>query len=72
MRLSEAQSRELLRVHGDCITESCDRCGAVLGSIRWTIHFSIAVQAFPLLEPFDEQLNALVVLSIKHRFDGLP
>ena len=37
MRLSEAQSRELLRVRGAYLTEMCDKCGAVLGPIRWTI-----------------------------------
>src|ERR1035437_4906843 len=37
MRLSEAQSYELLRVHGAYVTEACDRCGTVLGPIRWTI-----------------------------------
>jgi hypothetical protein len=37
MRLAEAQSRLLLCAHGAYVTEVCDRCGAVLGSIRWTI-----------------------------------
>ena len=37
MRLTEAQSRELLREHGAYVTEACDRCGAVLGPIQWTI-----------------------------------
>jgi hypothetical protein len=27
----------LLRVHGAYVTEACDRCGAVLRPIRWTI-----------------------------------
>jgi hypothetical protein len=37
MQLSEAQRCEHLRVHGTYVTEACDRCGAVLGPIRWTI-----------------------------------
>jgi hypothetical protein len=37
MRLSEVQSCELFRVHGAYLREACDRCCAVLGSIRWTI-----------------------------------
>jgi hypothetical protein len=37
MQLTEAQSRALLHAHGAYVTEACDRCGAVLGSIRWTI-----------------------------------
>ena len=36
MRLSEARSRELLHMHGAYVTEVCDRCGAVLGPIRFT------------------------------------
>jgi hypothetical protein len=37
MRLTEAQSRDLLRAHGAYITQVCDRRGAVLGHVRWTI-----------------------------------
>lgn len=37
MHLSEGQSRKLMRMRGAYVTEACDRCGAVLGSIRWTI-----------------------------------
>src|SRR5580700_7609976 len=37
MRLSEEQSRRVLRKHGVYFTEVCDRCGTVLGPIRWTI-----------------------------------
>ena len=37
MKLTEAQSRGLLRVYGAYVVEACDRCGAVLGPIRWTI-----------------------------------
>jgi hypothetical protein len=36
MRLTEVQSRETLRVYGANVTEACDRCGAVLGPMRWT------------------------------------
>jgi hypothetical protein len=38
MQLSEAQRCELLRMHGTYLTEVCDKCGALLGPIRWTIH----------------------------------
>jgi hypothetical protein len=37
MRLREAQSRALLRAHGTYVKEVCDKFGAVLGPIRWTI-----------------------------------
>ena len=37
MRLSESQSRELLCKCGAYVTEACDKCGTVLGPIRWTI-----------------------------------
>jgi len=37
MRLSEEQSRHGLRTHGMYFSEVCDRCGTVLGPIRWTI-----------------------------------
>ncbi len=37
MQLTEGQSRKLMRMHRVYVTEACDRCGAVLGSIRWTI-----------------------------------
>jgi hypothetical protein len=30
MRLTEAQSRELLLTHGVYLTEACDRCGALI------------------------------------------
>lgn len=36
MRLSEAQSRELLQKHGVYVTEVCDKCGKILGHIRFT------------------------------------
>ena len=36
MRLSEAQSRELLQTHGVYVTEACDRCGQILGHVRYT------------------------------------
>jgi hypothetical protein len=37
MQLTETQSRDMLRVHGACVTEACDRCGRILGHVRWTI-----------------------------------
>jgi hypothetical protein len=37
MWLSEAQSCEPLPEHGTYVTGACDRCGAVVGPIRWTI-----------------------------------
>ena len=37
MRLTEAQSRELLQKHGVYVTETCDKCGKALGTER---HFS--------------------------------
>ena len=36
MRLTETQSRELLRTHSVYAKEACDRCGKVLGRIRYT------------------------------------
>jgi hypothetical protein len=36
MRLTEAQSRELLRKHGVYVTEVCDGCGKILGHVRFT------------------------------------
>jgi hypothetical protein len=36
MRLSEAQSRELLQKHDVYVTEACDKCGKVLGHVRFT------------------------------------
>ena|ERR1700726_489451 len=36
MQLSEGQSRQLLLEHGVYSLEACDRCGALLGSVRWT------------------------------------
>ena len=36
MRLTEAQSRELLRTHGVYVTEACGRCGKILGPVRFT------------------------------------
>jgi hypothetical protein len=32
MRLSEAQSRELLQKHGVYVTEVCDKCGKILAT----------------------------------------
>ena len=36
MRLTEAQSCELLRAYGVYAKEACDRCGKVLGPVRYT------------------------------------
>ncbi len=36
MRLTEAQSRALLYKHGVYITEACDKCGKILGHVRFT------------------------------------
>lgn len=36
MKLSREQSQKLLRERGIWTTEACDRCGNLLGSIRWT------------------------------------
>jgi hypothetical protein len=36
MKLKKTQSEQLLREHGIWVTEACDRCGKLLGAIRWT------------------------------------
>jgi hypothetical protein len=36
VRLTEAQSRELLRKHGVYAREACDKCGQILGHVRFT------------------------------------
>jgi hypothetical protein len=36
MRLTREQSRKLLPERGIWITEACDKCGKLLGSVRWT------------------------------------
>jgi hypothetical protein len=36
MKLSREQSQKLLRVRGIWGTEACDKCGQLLGSVRWT------------------------------------
>jgi hypothetical protein len=36
MRLTEAQSRELLAKYGAYVNEVCDKCGKILGPIRFT------------------------------------
>ena len=36
MRLTEAQSRELLTTHGAYVAEACDRCGKIFGPVRYT------------------------------------
>jgi hypothetical protein len=35
MRLTEAQSRELLAKYGVYVTEVCDKCGKILGHVRF-------------------------------------
>jgi hypothetical protein len=36
MRLTEAQSRELLQTHGMYVAEVRDQCGQILGHVRYT------------------------------------
>ena len=36
MKLTEGQNHTLLRAHGIWITEACDKCGRLLGAVRWT------------------------------------
>lgn len=36
MRLTEDQSRELLKKYGICANEVCDACGKILGHVRFT------------------------------------
>ena len=36
MRLSEEQTRALLAKHGVYVTEVCDKCGKILGPVRFT------------------------------------
>ena len=36
MRLTTAQSEQLLEQHGIWIKVTCDRCGNLLGAVRWT------------------------------------
>jgi hypothetical protein len=38
MKLDEKQTRHLLRMHGTFLTEACDQCGQLLGSVRFTRH----------------------------------
>jgi hypothetical protein len=35
MRLTHEQSRRLLEERGVLVTEACDRCGKLLGAVRW-------------------------------------
>jgi hypothetical protein len=37
MKLTEQQSQRVLRTHGSYLTEVSDKCGALLGAVRWTI-----------------------------------
>jgi hypothetical protein len=36
MRLTREQTEKLLRERGIWITEACDKCGKLLGAVRWT------------------------------------
>jgi hypothetical protein len=36
MQITEAQSRELMQTHGVYVTEACERCGQILGHVRYT------------------------------------
>ena len=36
MKLTREQSQKLLRECGVWITEACDKCGKLLGAVRWT------------------------------------
>ena len=36
MRLTDEQARQLLHTHGVYVTEVCDRCGKILGDLRFT------------------------------------
>lgn len=36
MRIAIEQQRALRRERGDCANEACDRCGRILGAVRYT------------------------------------
>jgi hypothetical protein len=36
MRLGKEQSQRLLRERGFWVTKACDKCGQLLGAVRWT------------------------------------
>jgi len=36
MQLAEAQTRALFDTYGVCVSEACDRCGKILGHVRFT------------------------------------
>jgi endogenous inhibitor of DNA gyrase (YacG/DUF329 family) len=36
MQLTQVQSRDLLQKHGVYVTEACDKCGKILGPVRFT------------------------------------
>src|SRR5271167_1715145 len=36
MKLTKEQSQKLLRERSVWVTEACDKCGRLLGSVRWT------------------------------------
>ena len=41
MRLKREQSEKLLRELGIWVTEACDKCGQLLGSVRWRDRVSV-------------------------------
>ena len=43
LKLNKEQGQKLLRERGIWITEACDRCGQLLGSVRWTRRGDAAV-----------------------------
>ena len=43
MRLSVEQSRALLEKYGCYVTEACDKCGRVLGAVRFSRHYDCGV-----------------------------
>ena len=36
MKLNKEQSERLLRKRGIWVSDACDKCGQLLGSVRWT------------------------------------
>jgi len=44
MKITASQSRELLERFGCYVTEACDKCGRVLGPVRYTRKDEAVVQ----------------------------
>jgi len=38
MKLTNEQSRQILEKHGVWVNEACDKCGQLLGAVRFTIY----------------------------------